>query len=129
MREGDQPGSIPPARGGVSLPSNLLLAALVALSLLFTRLTLGVDGPLANAHHLLGALVLTVISIAAAEVARAARYLNIPLGVGLLALPFVYETDAAATAYTVAAGIAIAALSLRRGAIRERYGTWRRPLF
>jgi hypothetical protein len=100
----------------------------VALSLLFTRLTLGVDGSLANAHHLIGALVLTVISIAAAEVARAARFLNLPLGAALLGLPLVYDTDAASAAYSVAAGIAIIALSVRRGAIRERYGTWKRWL-
>jgi nucleoside-diphosphate-sugar epimerase len=112
--------------GGVSLPWNLILAALVALSLLFTRLTLGADGSVANAHHLIGALALTVISIAAADVARAARYLNVLLGAALLVLPLVYEMDATTAVYTAAAGIAIAALSLRRGPIRERYGTWQR---
>jgi hypothetical protein len=114
--------------GGVNLPWNLALAGVVALSLLFTRLTLGVDGSLANAHHLIGALVLTVISISAAEVARAARYFNVPLGVALIGLPLVYDADAASAAYTVGAGIAIIALSLRRGAIRERYGAWKRWL-
>jgi nucleoside-diphosphate-sugar epimerase len=114
--------------GGVNLPWNLALAGLVALSLLFTRLTLGVDGSLANAHHLLGALVLTVISIAAAEVARAARYANLALGAALLVVPFIYEADTAAIAYTIAAGIAIMALSVRRGPIRERYGAWKRWL-
>jgi uncharacterized membrane protein len=114
--------------GGVNLPWNLALAGFVALSLLFTRLTLGVDGSLANAHHLIGALVLTVISIAAAEVARAARYVNLALGAALLAVPFIYDGDTAAIAYTVAAGIAIMALSVRRGPIRERYGPWKRWL-
>jgi len=114
--------------GGVSLPWNLTLVGLVALSLLFTRVTLGADGSTANAHHLLGALALTVISISAAEVARAARYLNVLLGAALLVVPFAYEMDTATAAYTAAAGIAIVALSLRRGAIRERYGPWRRWL-
>jgi hypothetical protein len=114
--------------GGVSLPWNLLLAALVALSLLFTRVLLGADGSLANAHHLLGALALTVISIAAAEVARPVRYLNIVLGAALVAAPFVFGADVEATAFTIAAGIAIAALSVRRGSIRGRYAAWSRLL-
>jgi nucleoside-diphosphate-sugar epimerase len=114
--------------GGVSLPWNLAVAGIVALSLLFTRLFLGADGTLANAHHLIGALALTVLSIAAAEVARPVRYLNVALGLALLAAPFVYDADTAQTAFTIAAGIAIAALSVRRGAIRHRYGPWSRLL-
>jgi hypothetical protein len=89
---------------------------------------LGVEGSLANAHHLLGALVLTVTSIAAADVARPARYLNVLLGLALVAVPFVYDADVETTGFTVAAGVAIAALSVRRGAIRGRYGAWSRLL-
>jgi nucleoside-diphosphate-sugar epimerase len=114
--------------GGVSLPWNFALTGLVAISLLFTRVLLGVDGSLANAHHLIGSLVLTVISIAAAEVARPVRYVNLLLGAALLAVPFVYEATAGTTAFTVAAGLAIAALSVRRGPIRSRYGAWTRLL-
>ncbi len=112
--------------GGVSLPWNLVLAGVVALSLLFTRLFLDADGSLANAHHLLGALALTVLSIAAAEVARPARFANVALGAALVVVPFVYDADAVQTAFTVAAGAAIAALSLSRGRIRSRYGPWSR---
>jgi hypothetical protein len=111
--------------GGVTVPWNLLVAGLVALSLLFTRVLLDADGALANAHHLLGALALTVISIAAAEVARPVRYLNVLLGAALLVVPFVYEANAATTVFTLVAGAAIAALSFRRGPIRNRYGAWR----
>ena len=39
----------------------------------------------------------------------------------LLVVPFIYEADTAAIAYTIAAGIAIMALSVRRGPIRETY--------
>jgi hypothetical protein len=72
--------------------------------------------------------VLTVISIAAAEVARPVRFLNLVLGAALIGVPFVYGADALTAAFTIAAGIAIAALSLRRGAIRNRYGAWNRLL-
>lgn len=112
--------------GGVSLPWNLVLAALIGLSLLFTRVTLGAEGGLANAHHLIGSLVLTVVSIAAAEVARAARYLNVLLGAALAGAPLLWEADTLSTVVSVALGAALVALSIRRGPIRERYGRWNR---
>ena len=112
--------------GGVSLPWNLALAARIGLSLLFTRITLGVDGNMANAHHVIGSLVLTVVSIAAAEVARPVRYLNMLLGAALMAAPFMFAAGMAATIVSVVLGVALIALSLRRGLIRERYGNWDR---
>jgi nucleoside-diphosphate-sugar epimerase len=114
------------ASGGVSLPWNLALAALVGLWLMFTRVTLGATDGMANADHLIGSLALTVISVAAAEVARPVRYLNVPLGAALFVTPFAYGADATATAASLACGAALIALSLRRGPIRERYGAWTR---
>lgn len=112
--------------GGVSLPWNLALAALIGLSLLFTRITLEVDGNMAHAHHVIGSLVLTVVSIAAAEVARPVRYLNILLGAALMAAPFMIAADITATIASVILGLGLIALSMRRGLIRERYGNWNR---
>lgn len=112
-------------RGGVSLPWTLCLAALIGLSLLFTRL-LGVDGHLANAYHLIGSLVLTVVSLSAAEVARPVRFLNILLGATLAAVPFFFDADVKTATVSVVAGVALAALSIRRGALRDRYGEWDR---
>jgi hypothetical protein len=94
--------------------------------LLFTRLTLGVDGNLANAHHVIGSLVLTVVSVAAAEVARPARWLNALLGAALIATPLVWEASTLTLAVSVALGLALIVLSIRRGKIRERYGNWSR---
>ncbi len=112
--------------GGVSLPWNLAAAAGIGLWLLFTRPTLGAEGAMAHADHLTGSLVLTVVSLTAAEVARPVRYLLIPLGAALLVTPFVFGADTAATLAGLASGIALIALSLRRGPIRQRYGTWQR---
>jgi hypothetical protein len=50
------------------------------------------------------------------------------LGAALVAVPFIYGADVETTAFTVAAGIAIAALSVRRGAMRGRYGDWSKRL-
>jgi len=112
--------------GGVSLPWTLALAALIGLSLLFTRMTLGVDGSLANAHHVIGSLVLTVVSIAAAEVARPVRYLNIPLGAALIGAPFMFGASMVTTVVSMVLGAGLVVLSIRRGPIRERYGNWNR---
>lgn len=112
--------------GGVNLPWNLGLAALLALSLPFTRLTFGAEGTMADSDHVIGFLALTVISLAAAEVARALRYLLIPLGVALCASPFLFGAGSAQTIVSIAIGIALIALSWRRGPVHERYGTFDR---
>jgi nucleoside-diphosphate-sugar epimerase len=114
--------------GGVNLPWNLGLAALIGLALLFTRLWPGVEGNLAHSHHVIGSLVLTVVSVAAAEVARPARWLNLPLGACLMASPFVFAGDAVALLVSLVAGIALMALAIRRGPIHEHYGSWDRVI-
>jgi hypothetical protein len=81
---------------------------------------------MANADHVLGALALTVVSIAAAEVARGARYLLVPLGVAAVAMPFWHGAPTASVVNGIACGLALAALALPRGAIRNRYGAWQR---
>ena len=112
--------------GGVWLPWNLILAGLVGLSLLFTRLTFDADGAMADADHVIGFLALTVVSLAAAEAARTLRYLLVPLGLALLGTPFLFEASTAHTIGSIVAGVALIALSLRRGPISERYGNWNR---
>jgi hypothetical protein len=114
--------------GGVSLPWNLALSGLIALSLLFTRLTFGSTGAMANADHVIGFLVLTTLSIAAAEPTRALRYLNVLFGAALLATPFVFDAGTAATINSIACGIALILFSRRRGPIRQSYGNWTRLL-
>lgn len=114
--------------GGVGLPWNLGLAGLIGLSLLFTRVTLGVEGGMANAHHIIGCLVLTVCAIAAAEMARPARLLNGVLGIGLVVAPLLFGADKLTVTVTVGLGFALMLLSIRRGSITERYGLWNRLL-
>jgi nucleoside-diphosphate-sugar epimerase len=114
--------------GGVGLPWNLALAGLIGLSLLFTRVTLGAEGSLADAHHIIGCAVLTVVAIAAADVARPARALNALLGVGLMFVPLLLDADMLQFAMTLGLGIALVLLSVRRGPILERYGAWNRLL-
>ena len=128
---GQRPGTVLAQMwgGGVTLPWNLALAALIGLWLMFTRLTLGAEGGMANADHLIGAMALTVISLAAAEVARALRFLLAPLGLALWFTPFLYDVGLAQLAASVVCGLGLIVLSYRRGEIRHRYGGWQRWIF
>ncbi|MBU0555796.1 MAG: NAD-dependent epimerase/dehydratase family protein [Alphaproteobacteria bacterium] len=114
--------------GGVNLPWNLALAGALALILPFSRLTFGAEGMMADADHLLGLLAITVISLAAAEVARALRFLLVPLGLAIAASPLMLGGTTIHCIANAAIGVALVGLSFRRGAIRERYGSWDRRI-
>lgn len=113
--------------GGVSLPWNLALAGVIALSLLFTRLSFGAQGAMADADHAIGFLGLTIVAIAVSEVTRGFRYLLVPLGIALLATPFAFGADIAHGIASIVAGLALIALGIRRGEIRGRYGDIAQP--
>lgn len=112
------------AGGGVALPWTLALSAAIGVWLMLTRLTLGAEGAMAGADHLIGALVLTTTAIAAAEVARPVRFLNAAFGLALLVTPFVFETTTAGLIASALCGLALIILSLPRGRIRGTYGDW-----
>lgn len=114
--------------GGVNLPWNLAVAALIGGSLMFSRLAVE-NVELANAYHVIGSLVLTVVSIAAAEVARRIRYLVAVLGVALAVVPFIYYDGVTPTVISGVLGIALIGLCIRRGPVRERYGTWQKMTY
>jgi len=112
--------------GGVNLPWTLLLAGVIGILLMFSRLTFNSAGTLANVEHLIGALVLTVLAIAAAEVTRMARYALIPLGAGLIISTLALQTLGAHWIVNIALGGAIIALSFNKGKITSKYGKWDR---
>ena len=115
--------------GGVRLPWTLRLAGLIGVSLMFTRISLGSEGSMANADHVIGALVLTVLSLAAAEVARSLRFMLVPLGAALLMTPFLYEATLVQTVASILAGVALTILCMPRGVIEGRYGRWDKAIF
>jgi hypothetical protein len=114
--------------GGVNLPWNLALAALLALTLPFTRLTFDATGTMAHSDHVLGFFALTVISLAAAEVARMVRFLLIPIGLSLIVTPFLFDASSGHTVASAVIGAALVALSFRRGMVKERYGSWNKRI-
>jgi hypothetical protein len=85
---------------------------------------LGSDGALVDAHHLMGALVLTTTAIACAEV----RFVNWVWAVALLGLPLVFEATVAEQVATAASSLALLGLSVPKGRIRQSYGEWNRSI-
>src|SRR3546814_8652098 len=71
------------AARGVTIPWTLAVSVLIGAFLMFSRLVLGTEPPLADSDHLVGALVITVAVIAMAEVARPLRFLNVAFGLWL----------------------------------------------
>ncbi|MEQ8559257.1 MAG: vitamin K epoxide reductase family protein [Henriciella sp.] len=114
--------------GGMTYPWTLLVSVALGIWLMFTRLTLGAEGALANADHLLGALVVTVSVAALAEPIRPVRLLNLCLGLAIALMPFIVEATLLQMAADVVVGLVIAALSLPRGSINHQYGQWSRHL-
>lgn len=110
--------------GGVNLPWNLAAAAVVGAILMFSRMFIE-NVQVANAHHVIGCLVLAVVSVAAAEVARMLRFLIGVLGIALCAIPFLYSGDLHSTLVSVALGVLLGVLCIRRGLVRGTYGNWR----
>ena len=114
--------------GGMTFSYTLLISAALGVWLMFTRLSLGTEGALADADHLLGALVITVSVAALAEPIRPVRLLNLCLGVAVALMPFIVEATLLQMAVDVVVGLAIAALAIPRGKIRHKFGDWSRHM-
>lgn len=113
---------------GVNVPWSLLTSALLGVWLMFSRLSLGTSGALADNDHLVGALVITVAVIAMAEVARPVRFINVFFGLWLSAAPWwLNGGTTAGMISTTVVGLLLVALSLPRGRrSTEHYGQWDR---
>ncbi|MDQ3288446.1 MAG: NAD-dependent epimerase/dehydratase family protein [Pseudomonadota bacterium] len=112
--------------GGIGLPWNLALCIAIGVWLMFTRLTLDASGGMADADHLIGALVVTTSVSALANVGRPLRLFNVLLGLALVAAPFVFDATSVQMVAGVIAGVALVLLSLPRGRIKSSYGSWDR---
>ena len=91
---------------------------------MFTRITLDVGDDMANADHVIGALAITVVIASLAETGRAARFCLVPLGLALFVTPFIYGVGIVSVISSLICGLALIALSLRKGKIHNPYGLW-----
>jgi uncharacterized membrane protein len=108
-----------------NVPWNLPLCAALGVWLMAAPAVLGATGRASDISHLAGALVLTWSVIGFGEVIRPVRLLNVPIGVALLAAPWLVAGYTEASRWNgIIVGLALILLSLPRGRIEERFGTW-----
>jgi len=88
---------------------------------------LGSTGTAADSDHLVGALMVAVAVIALADVGRAIRFLNIIFGAWVIASPWILGGATAASKWSDAiVAVLVILLTLPRGSVRDRYGTFER---
>ena len=116
------------ATRGVTYPWTLTLSIAIGVWLTFTRVAFDSSGAMADSDHLVGLLVVTFSIMAWAEVGRAIRFINIPLGAWLMAAPWLLDGIASplATWNGVICGAILIALAIPRGRIKDSYAGWDR---
>jgi hypothetical protein len=105
-----------------------LISAIVGVWLMASPSVLGYGRPLATSDWIVGPLIASFGLIAAWEISRAVRWLNVALAAWLVLSAFVVGgvASGAMLAYHVVAGILVGVLSLVRGKQRHPYaGGWR----
>ena len=117
----------PAAVWGVTLPWNLIVSIALGLWLMLAPSVVGSSAPAAHSDHLVGALIVTVASIALADVGRATRFVNVLLGAWIMLSPWLLDGATASAGWNDAiAGALVIVLSVPRGRIGERYGEFQR---
>jgi hypothetical protein len=114
----------------LSIPWNLAVAAALGLWIMTAPAVLENVGASANSDHMVGALIVTFSVIGFSESGRAARLVLVPLGLWLFGSSYLIDGSTSLSYWNdMAVGLAIIALSIRRGRITEDYGAWNRWVF
>jgi hypothetical protein len=104
---------------------SLWLTVLAGVWLMFAPAAfgIGIEQKAADSDHLVGAILIVVAIISLAEVARPARFLNVPLGLWLMIAPwFLTGATFASQCSSALSGLAVVLLSLPLGKLRDHYG-------
>lgn len=116
-----------PAREPRSVAWSQVAVAAVSVWLLFSPTVFSSRGAAAASDYTTGLLVLTFAVTALSESARVVRFAGVPLGLWIAVSHWVLSGSTPLSAWIASiAGLAIAGLSLPRGPIRKRFGTWDR---
>jgi hypothetical protein len=112
---------------GFSSPLSLLLTAVGGVWFLVLPAVFSMDihSSAADVAHLGGAFILTASIVAMGEVVRVLRWANVAAGLCIVALsPIVSGASFVERAALAGSAIIVAALSVPRGPVTQRYGTW-----
>lgn len=112
---------------GMTAPWTLIATTAIGLWLMLSPWVMSFSGSAASGVQVAGALAITVSVVSMAEVARVCRFLNLLLGLWILAMPWVLDgATSGATISNAIAGLLMIGLSIPKGHIKERYGSWDR---
>lgn len=112
---------------GGTVPRALLASAVLGLWTMFAPAVFGATGAVADSQHVAGALAVTFAAVATAEPMRILRLVNLLIGAWIALTPFAFQGATSAGRWNaVAVGLVLIGLSVRRGTVRERYGSWDR---
>ena len=118
---------IPASAWGITVPITLMLSTALGIWLMFAPAVLGITGMAANSDVLVGAVIVTVAAISTAEVVRAFRFVNLLMAVWLVVAPWALAGATSAMVWNgVTSGLVLFALTVPRGAVREKYARWDR---
>ncbi|WPP51878.1 vitamin K epoxide reductase family protein [Catalinimonas niigatensis] len=112
---------------GMSFPWTLVVSTVLGIWLMCAPAVFGVgiEASAADVNHLGGSLIVVVSVICMGEVVRIGRYINVLLGLAVAVLPWlVQDSNLALNISGAVAGLAVAALSIPRGPVKESYGLW-----
>jgi uncharacterized membrane protein len=111
---------------GITVSWAIALQIIVGLWLMARPDVITVGGKLsANIDQMVGAIAVTLAAVAAAEVTRTARLLNIPLGLVLTVAAFAFgEHSWPVMVSEIIAGIILVLAAIPKGEIIERYDGW-----
>lgn len=117
-------------RWGITVPWNLILTALIGVWLLFANEILGFKGILAAVTDVCGALIIVFSVISWAEVIRAFRFINILISAIFVLAAFVLPgTSQFIIIHSIVIAVVVSGLSIFKGKIREKYGSWDKYIF
>lgn len=103
------------------------LASVVAgIWLMAAPTVLGYGNPAANLDRVLGPTAVAIAIIAVSQVTRSVRWANLPIGVALVALPWILGYPTAALISSTVSGLVICAAAIFPGRIDKQFGGgWR----
>lgn len=102
------------------------LAFVLGVWLMAAPSLLGLPKDHADVFHILGPMAAAIGFIAASEVTRGLRWLNVPVGVALVIAPFVLGFEVAGLVASVLTGIALVVLAFLGGRTTTSFdGGWR----
>lgn len=107
-----------------TIPWNLLISAILGIWLIVSPYILAAPGYEAHHEQIIGALIVTFSVIAIGEVSRSVRFLNMVLGLWIIAAGGFFFVDSSMSLNNGIVGTLAILLNLRRGAVKERHGSW-----